>query len=162
LDSGRRTGALLCCARILAAESNTATAEPGRHRAPRTGRTRQRAAPRALALTIGKAIVGAMKLPQPPPPPLTAAEFSTALREAGFGVEHARIVDVSGRCPGFVTTPVFRGRGGIDRNKTLAKAIRERDVEIAQRAPCGETASPWQPKPPQKPAQRVPLRGLPT
>jgi hypothetical protein len=41
-------------------------------------------------------------------PPLTAAEFSAALREAGFGVERARIVDVSGRCPGFVTTPATR------------------------------------------------------
>jgi hypothetical protein len=30
LDSGRRTGAWQCCARILAAESNTATAEPDR------------------------------------------------------------------------------------------------------------------------------------
>jgi hypothetical protein len=30
-------------------------------------------------------------------------------RAAGFGVEHARIVDTSGRCPGFVTTPAFRG-----------------------------------------------------
>jgi hypothetical protein len=26
------------------------------------------------------------------------------------GVEHARIVDMSGRCPGFATTPAFRGR----------------------------------------------------
>jgi hypothetical protein len=75
-----------------------------------------------------------MKLPQPPPPPLTAAEFSAALREAGFGVEHARTIDTSGRCPGFVTTPVFRGKGGIDRPKTLAKAIRERDAEIKRRA----------------------------
>ena len=33
-------------------------------------------------------------------PPLTPAEFSAAL-EAGFGVERARFVDVSGRCPGF-------------------------------------------------------------
>jgi hypothetical protein len=75
-----------------------------------------------------------MKLPQPQPPPLTAAEFGAALREAGFGVEHARIVDTSGRCPGFVTTPLFRGRGGIDRPKTLPKAIRERDAEIVRRA----------------------------
>jgi hypothetical protein len=66
-------------------------------------------------------------------PQLTAAEFGAALRAAGFGVEHARIVDTSGRCPGFVTTPVFRGRGGIDRPKTLAKAIRERDAEIERR-----------------------------
>jgi hypothetical protein len=80
-----------------------------------------------------------MKLPQPQPPPLTAAEFSAALREAGFGVERARIVDVSGRCPGFVTTPAFRGRGVIDRPKTLAKAIRERDGEIKRRAPGAKT-----------------------
>jgi hypothetical protein len=73
-----------------------------------------------------------VKLPQPPPQ-LTAVEFNAALREAGFGVEHARIVDVSGRCPGFVTTPAFRGRGVIDRPRTLAKAIRERDAEIARR-----------------------------
>jgi hypothetical protein len=74
-----------------------------------------------------------MKLPQPPPQ-LTAVEFNTALKEAGFGVQHARIVDVSGRCPGFMTTPAFRGRGAIDRTKTLAKVIRERDAEIARRA----------------------------
>ena len=58
-----------------------------------------------------------MKLPQPP---LTAIEFNTALREAGFGVEHARIVDMSGRCPGFATTPAFRGRA-LDRPRTLAR-----------------------------------------
>jgi hypothetical protein len=73
-----------------------------------------------------------MKLPQPPPPPLTAAEFSAALREAGFGVER-------GRCPGFTTTPAFRGRGVIDRPKTLAKAIRERDAEVKRRAPRAES-----------------------
>jgi hypothetical protein len=73
-----------------------------------------------------------MKLPQPPLQ-LTAAEFNAALKEAGFGVQHARIIDVSGRCPGFVTTPVFRGRGVIDRPRTLAKAIRERDAEIGRR-----------------------------
>jgi hypothetical protein len=77
--------------------------------------------------------VKTMKLPQPSPQ-LTAAEFNAALKEAGFGVEHARIIDVSRRCPGFVTTPAFRGRGVIDRAKTLAKVIRERDAEIARRA----------------------------
>jgi hypothetical protein len=61
-----------------------------------------------------------MKLPQPPPQ-LTAVEFNTALKEAGFGVQHARIVDTSGRCPGFVTTPAFRGRGVMDRTKTLTR-----------------------------------------
>jgi hypothetical protein len=74
-----------------------------------------------------------MKLPQPSPP-LTAEQFNAALKEAGFGVQHARIIDVSGRCPGFMTTPAFRGRGVIDRTKTLAKVIRERDAEIARRA----------------------------
>jgi hypothetical protein len=73
-----------------------------------------------------------MKLPQPPPQ-LTAAEFNTALKEAGFGVQHARIIDVTGRCSGFMTTPAFRGRGVIDRPRTLTKAIRERDAEIARR-----------------------------
>jgi hypothetical protein len=72
-----------------------------------------------------------VKLP-PSPQNLTAAEFSAALKEAGFGVEHARIVDVSGRCPGFVTTAAFRGRA-LDRARTLAKAIRERDAEIGRR-----------------------------
>jgi hypothetical protein len=66
-----------------------------------------------------------MKLPQPPLQ-LTAAEFNAALKEAGFGVQHARIIDVSGRCTGFVTTPAFRGQGVIDRPRTLAKAIRPR------------------------------------
>jgi hypothetical protein len=67
-------------------------------------------------------------------PQLTAAQFNAALRESGFGVDRARIVDTSGRCPGFLTTAVFRGRGQIDRNKTVAKIIRERDAEIARRA----------------------------
>jgi hypothetical protein len=73
-----------------------------------------------------------MKLPRSPTP-LTATQFSAALKEAGFGVERARIVDVSGRCPGFVTTPAFRGRGVIYRPRTLAKANRERDAEIERR-----------------------------
>jgi hypothetical protein len=62
-----------------------------------------------------------MKLLQPPSL-LTTEQFNTALKEAGFGVERARIVDISGRCPGFVTTPAFRGRGVIDCPRTLAKA----------------------------------------
>jgi hypothetical protein len=67
-------------------------------------------------------------------PQMTAAEFNTGLREAGFAVDHGRIVDVSGRCPGFATYPAFHGRGVVNRNTTLTKAIRERDAEIAQRA----------------------------
>jgi hypothetical protein len=35
---------------------------------------------------------------------------------------------ISGRCPGFVTTAAFRGRA-LDRPRTLAKAIREREAE---------------------------------
>jgi Protein of unknown function (DUF1194) len=38
-------------------------------------------------------------------PQLTTAEFTAALREAGFAVDHGRIVDVSGKCPGFATMP---------------------------------------------------------
>jgi hypothetical protein len=82
--------------------------------------------------------VKTVKLPRPQQR-LTAVGFNTALKEAGFGVEHARIVDVSGRCPGFVTTPAFRGRA-LDRPRTLAKAIHERDAEIARRA--AETERP--------------------
>jgi hypothetical protein len=71
-------------------------------------------------------------------PDMTSAAFNAALREAGFGVDRGRIVDVSGRCPGFAVFPTFRGRGGVDRNATLAKAERERDVEIARRAAATE------------------------
>jgi hypothetical protein len=66
---------------------------------------------------------------------MTSAEFNTALRAAGFGVERARIVDVSGRCPGFATVPSFWNRT-VNRNATLSKAIRERDAEIARRLPA--------------------------
>jgi hypothetical protein len=66
-------------------------------------------------------------------PQMTSAEFNAALRKAGFGVERARIVDVSGQCPGFATVPTFRN-GTVDRNVTLAKVIREWDAEIARRA----------------------------
>jgi len=57
-------------------------------------------------------------------PDMASEAFNAALREAGFGVARGRIVDVSGRCPGVVTFPTFRGRGGVDRNATLAKAKR--------------------------------------
>jgi hypothetical protein len=63
---------------------------------------------------------------------MTAAEFNAALREAGFGIDRWRIVDVSGTCPGFVAMPSFR-KGVVNRNATLAKVIRERDAEIARR-----------------------------
>jgi hypothetical protein len=67
-------------------------------------------------------------------PEMTAAEFNAALREAGFGVDHGRIVDVSGKCPGFATFPAFHSRGVVNRNATLSKVIRERDAEIARRS----------------------------
>jgi hypothetical protein len=65
-------------------------------------------------------------------PQLTSAEFNAALREAGFGVNHGRIVDVSGKCPGFAAVPIFRD-GVVNRNATLSRVIRERDAEIARR-----------------------------
>jgi hypothetical protein len=63
---------------------------------------------------------------------MTAAEFA-ALREAGFGVDRGRIVDVPGKCPGFAAVPVFRGNGSVDRNATLSKVLWARDAEIARR-----------------------------
>jgi hypothetical protein len=63
---------------------------------------------------------------------MTTGEFNAALREAGFGVRQGRVVDVSGKCPGFATIPSFR-KGVVNRNATLTKAIRERDAEIARR-----------------------------
>jgi hypothetical protein len=69
---------------------------------------------------------------------MTSEEFKTALREAGFGVEHGRIVDVSGRRPGFATLPIFN-KTVVDRNATLSKVIWEREAEIKRRAPGAET-----------------------
>jgi hypothetical protein len=66
-------------------------------------------------------------------PQMTSAEFSAALREAGFAVDHGRIVDVSGRCPGFTTVPSFT-KGVLNRNATLSKVRWERDDEIRRRA----------------------------
>jgi hypothetical protein len=71
-------------------------------------------------------------------PQMTTAEFNAAFREAGFGVDHGRVVDVSGKCPGFATFPAFHRRGVVNRNATLAKAIRERDAEIARRTAATE------------------------
>jgi hypothetical protein len=65
---------------------------------------------------------------------MTSAEFNAALRNAGFGVDHGRIVDVSGKCPGFTTVPIFRGNGSVDRNATLSKIIWERGAQIERRA----------------------------
>jgi hypothetical protein len=66
-------------------------------------------------------------------PQMTAAEFSVALREAGFDVAQGWIVDLSGKCPGFATLPSFN-KGVLNRNATLSKVIWERDAEIKRRA----------------------------
>jgi hypothetical protein len=84
-------------------------------------------------------------------PQMTSAEFSAALREAGFGVKRGQIVDISGRCPGFAAMPTFRN-GAVNRNGTLAKVIKARDAEIERRAGAAgpEAASvppPWPPLP---------------
>jgi hypothetical protein len=70
---------------------------------------------------------------RPLKPQMTSEEFNAALRNAGFGVKQGRIVDMSGKCPGFSTVPVFRGNGSVDRNATLSKVIWERNVEIERR-----------------------------
>jgi hypothetical protein len=66
-------------------------------------------------------------------PQMTSAEFSAALREAGFGIDHGRIRDVSGTGPGFTTVPSFT-KGVLNRNATLSKVGWERDAEIRRRA----------------------------
>jgi hypothetical protein len=67
-------------------------------------------------------------------PQMTAAEFAAAMKHYGFGVCRARIVDTTGQCRGISWSAVRRGGGSVDRNKTLAKILRERDAEIARRA----------------------------
>jgi hypothetical protein len=67
------------------------------------------------------------------PTQMTSAEFTTAMREAGFGVDHGRIVDVSGQCPGFTTLPSFN-KSAVDRDATLSKVLFEREAEISRRA----------------------------
>jgi hypothetical protein len=63
---------------------------------------------------------------------MSSDEFKVALREAGFGVDHGRIVDVSGQCSGFPTLPSFN-KGVINRNARLSRAIWEHDAEIKRR-----------------------------
>jgi hypothetical protein len=65
---------------------------------------------------------------------MTAGDFKGGLRKAGFAVENGRIVDVSGKCPGFAVMPTLLSNGSVDRNATLANVIRERDAEIERRA----------------------------
>jgi hypothetical protein len=100
-----------------------------------------------------------------PPPKLTAVEFSTALKEAGFGVEHARIIEVSGRCPGFVTTPAFRGRA-VDRPEHSPKRSANAMPRLhgGPRRPCGlpnRRPAPPAPRPSMSPPPTDP-GGLPT
>jgi hypothetical protein len=56
-----------------------------------------------------------------------------SLREAGFRIEHGRIVDASGKCPGFAALPIFRD-GPVNRDATLSKVLGEREAETARRA----------------------------
>jgi hypothetical protein len=70
--------------------------------------------------------------------PMTAAEFAAAMKHHGFGVCRARIVETTGQCS---WSAVRRGGGSVDRNKTLAKILRERDAEIARRALPGVPVS---------------------
>jgi hypothetical protein len=63
---------------------------------------------------------------------MTAAEFAAALKTNGFRVVRAKIEDTTGQCPGIRWAAVLRGRT-VDRNRTLAKVIKERDAEIARR-----------------------------
>jgi hypothetical protein len=74
---------------------------------------------------------------------LTVDLLEPFMSDAGFTIaepwsEHGRIVDVSGRCPGFATLPSFN-KTVVDRNATLSKVIWEREAEIKRRAPGAET-----------------------
>jgi hypothetical protein len=72
---------------------------------------------------------------------MTAAEFAAAMKHHGFGVSRARIVDTTGQCPG-ISWPAVRRGNSVDRSKTLAKVLRERDAEIARRAFSGPGSAP--------------------
>jgi hypothetical protein len=69
-------------------------------------------------------------------PQMTAAEFAASMKHHGFGVSRARIIDTTGQCPG-ISWPAVRRGNSVDRSKTLAKVLRERDAEIARRALAG-------------------------
>jgi hypothetical protein len=69
-------------------------------------------------------------------PLMTAAEFAASMKRHGFGVSRARIIDTTGQCPGISWSAVRRGNS-IDRSKTLAKVLREREAEIGRRALAG-------------------------
>jgi hypothetical protein len=73
---------------------------------------------------------------------MTAAEFKMALHEAGFRVDHGRIVDVSGKCPGFTAVPIFRN-GAVNRNATLCcRRSCAGESEIHDEAPFQGDGSP--------------------
>lgn len=66
-------------------------------------------------------------------PQMSAAEFAAALKTNGFRVVRAKIEDATGQCPGIRWSAVLRG-SAVDRNRTLAKVLREREAEIARKA----------------------------
>jgi hypothetical protein len=65
-------------------------------------------------------------------PQMSAAEFAAALKTHGFRVVRAKIEDATGQCSGIRWSAVLRG-AAVDRNRTLAKILRERDAEVARR-----------------------------
>jgi hypothetical protein len=67
------------------------------------------------------------------PPQMSAAEFAAALKTHGFRVVRAKIEDATGQCPGIRWSAVLRG-AAVDRNRTLAKILQERDAEVPRRA----------------------------
>jgi hypothetical protein len=71
------------------------------------------------------------------PPQMTSAEFTTAMREAGFGVDHGRIVDVSGQCPGFATLPTFN-KGSVD----ATPRCRRSSLSVKPRSHAGPRRGP--------------------
>jgi hypothetical protein len=64
---------------------------------------------------------------------MTSAEFSAALRNAGFGVAKGRIVDVS-QVPRVLRHTTFQSNGSVDRYATLTKLVQARGTEMARRA----------------------------
>jgi hypothetical protein len=66
-------------------------------------------------------------------PQMSAAEFAPAFKTHGFRVVRAKIEDATGQCPGIRWSAVLRG-AAVDRNRTLAKVLQERDAEVARRA----------------------------
>jgi hypothetical protein len=68
------------------------------------------------------------------PKDMTALQFAKALRHNGFRKVLLWIEDNSGACPGVSWGIVIRrGTGKVMRRATLAKVLREREVEIAKR-----------------------------